>query len=273
MFGDKSTKNVVLEKSYKEYLEGFTDLVTGVACRGYIEVVRELNERFPDPEAIVTEKDKKDFSKLFGEYLRVENILQNYDEFAHLKAFQTIDKNDSEAIEAFKKAHFLTDENIAAMQEMEILPDRTVQDYRSTYNDIRDWLRRERSGKEAEESKIDWDDIIFEIDLLKSQEINLDYILELIFEHNKKNKDKAALIEEIRRVVRSSIGNRAKESLVVGFMNETDLDTIQDKASIIDSFLSYARGKQKTKAAELIAEENLNEEAAKRYITVSLKRK
>lgn len=158
------------------------------------------------------------------------------------------------------------------MQGVEILPDRTIQDYRSTYNDIRDWLRREKSGKEAEKSKIDWDDVIFEIDLLKSQEIDLDYILELIFEHNNENIDKASLIEEIRRVIRASIGNRAKESLVVEFINDTDLDTIRDKANIIASFFEYAQRKQKIEATELIKEENLNEEEAKRYITVSLKR-
>jgi type I restriction enzyme R subunit len=79
---------------------------------------------------------------------------------------------------------------------------------------------------------------VFEVDLLKSQEINLDYILELIFEHNKKTKDKDTLIEEIRRVIRASVGNRAKESLVVDFINETDLDTLQDKANVIDSFFA-----------------------------------
>lgn len=272
LFGDSSTKNVVLEKSYKEYLKGFTDNITGEARRGYIEVVKELSEKFPDPEAILTEKAKKEFSKLFGEYLRVENILQNYDEFTTLKALQAIDLNDSESIEAFKETHFVTDEDIAAMQAVEILPDRTIQDYRSTYNDIRDWLRREKSGKESEKSKIDWDDVIFEIDLLKSQEINLDYILELIFEHNNKNQDKASLIEEIRRVIRASIGNRAKESLMVEFINDTNLDTIRDKANIIASFFEYAQHKQKIEATELIKEENLNEEEAKRYITVSLKR-
>lgn len=272
LFGDSSTKNVVLEKSYKEYLQGFTDIATGDARRGFIEVVKELNERFPDPDKIVTEKDKKEFSKLFGEYLRVENILQNYDEFTHLKALQAIDINDAEAVEAFKEAYFVTDEEILAMQGVEMLTERAIQDYRSTYNDIRDWLRREKSGKEAEESKIDWDDVVFEIDLLKSQEINLDYILELIFEHNKKTKDKAALIEEIRRVIRASIGNRAKERLVVDFINETNLDTIQDKAGIIDSFFAYAQERQKAEALELIADENLNEEEAKRYIMASLKR-
>ncbi len=272
LFGDKNTKNVVLEKSYKEYLDGFTDIATGEARRGYMVVVKELNDKFPNPDEILTEKDKKEFSKLFGEYLRVENILQNYDEFTHLKALQEIDKNDAEALEVFKEAHFVSDDDIAAMQGIELLAERTVQDYRSTYNDIRDWIRREKKGKESEESKIDWDDVVFEIDLLKSQEINLDYILELIFEHNKKSKDKATLIDEIRRVIRASIGNRAKESLVVDFINETDLDTIHDKANVIDSFFAYAQGKQKSEASDLITDENLNEEEAKRYITASLKR-
>ena len=272
LFGDSNTKNVVLEKSYKEYLEGFTDIVTGEARRGYVEVVKELNEKFPNPDDIVKEKDKKEFAKLFGEYLRVENILQNYDEFNHLKAFQALDKNEPDAIEEFRKANFLTEEDIAAMQKIELLKERTVQDYRSTYNDIRDWLRREKSGKESEESKIDWDDVVFEVDLLKSQEINLDYILELIFEHNKKTKDKDTLITEIRRVIRASVGNRAKESLVVDFINETDLDTLQDKANVIDTFFAYAQSKQRAEALELIADENLNVEEAKRYIMNSLKR-
>jgi type I restriction enzyme R subunit len=272
LFGDKNTKNVVLEKSYKEYLEGFTDIATGEARRGFMDVVKELNEKFPKPDEIEREKDKKEFSKLFGEYLRVENILQNYDEFNNLKTLQTIDVDDVEALEAFKETNFVTDEELATMLEIKLLPERTIQDYRSTYNDIRDWLRREKNGKDVEESTIDWDDVVFEIDLLKSQEINLDYILELIFEHKKKNKDKATLIEEIRRVIRASIGNRAKENLVVDFINETDLETIHDKANVIDSFFKYAQERQKKEASELIKDENLNEEATKRYIAASLKR-
>ncbi len=272
LFGDSNTKNVVLEKSYEEYLQGFTDIVTGQARRGFVEVVQELNTRFPDPDEIERESDKKDFVKLFGEYLRVENILQNYDEFTHLKALQKIDPDDAEAVAAFKEEHFLTDEKIAELQKIEVLPERTVQDYRSTYNDIRDWLRRERTGKAADESDIDWDDVVFEVDLLKSQEINLDYILELIFEKNKKNKDKATLIEEIRRIIRGSIGNRAKERLIVDFINNTDLDAISDKSGIIDAFFAYAQEQQKVEAAVLIEEENLKPEAARRYITASLKR-
>ncbi|MCC8465757.1 type I restriction endonuclease subunit R [Photorhabdus bodei] len=272
LFGDKNTKNVVLEKSYKEYMEGFTDLVTGEARRGFLEVVTELQRRFPNPDDIVKEQDKKDFAKLFGEYLRAENVLQNYDEFAGLKALQHVDISNPEAVEAFKAKYYLSDEDIAVMQSIEMPTERTIQDYRSTYNDTRDWLRREKSSNEKDKSTIDWDDVVFEVDLLKSQEINLDYILELIFENNKKNKNKAELIDEVRRLIRSSLGNRAKESLIVDFINQTNLDEIIDKASIIDEFFKFAQAEQKREAEELISSEKLNEDAAKRYITASLKR-
>ena len=272
LFGDKSTKNVILEKSYQEYLEGFTDIITGKACRGYNEIVKELKEQFPDPDEIHTTADKKAFVKLFGEYLQVENILQNYDEFTHLKALQTIDKNDPEALKAFAEEHFLTEEQVASMVQLEVLKDRLVQDYKSTYNDIRDWVSKERENAAQEKQLIDWEEVVFEVDLLKSQEIDLDYILELILEHHKKNKNKEALVEEVRRIIRASIGNRAKESLIVDFINETNLNTIDDKPTIIAAFFTYAQERQKNEAAELIAEENLNEEAAKRYIQLSLKR-
>lgn len=272
LFGDKNTKNVVLEKSYDEYMQGYTDVSTGEACRGYLDVVAELQQRFPDPDNIVTEKDKRDFAKLFGEYLRADNILQNYDEFAGLQALQTLDINDAEAVETFKQTYYLTDDDIQTMQSIEIPSARLIQDYRSSYNDIRDWIRRQKDADNQNKATIDWDDVVFEVDLLKSQEINLDYILELIFEHNKKVKSKAELVEEIRRVIRASIGNRAKESLVVDFINQTNLDTIKDKANIIDEFFKFAQAEQQKEAQALIDDENLNADSAKRYILTSLKR-
>ena len=272
LFGDKNTRNVLLEKSYKEYMEGFTDISTGEARRGYVDVVQELNNNFSNIDDIVTEKDKKDFAKLFGEYLKIENVLQNYDEFTKLKELQSIDINDSNAIEQFKEMGFLTDEDMEIMKEIKVPEERTIQDYRSIYNDIRDWLRREKEGKDKEESTVDWDDVVFEIDLLKSQEINLDYILELIFEKNKKLKDKSTLLEEARRIIRSSTGNRAKESLIVDFINQTNLDKVQDKASIIDEFYKFAQKERSKEEKELIESEQLNVDAANRYIEASLKR-
>lgn len=266
LFGDKNTKNVVLEKSYDSYFNGDDNQ------RGYLEVVQELQNRFPNPTEIETEQDKKEFVKLFGEYLRIENILQNYDEFAALQALQAVDLNDPIAMEKFKQVHYVNDEQIAEMLKVPTLPVRAEQDYRSTYNDIRDWLRQRKEGNDKDNSPINWDDVVFEVDLLKSQEINLDYILALIFEHHKKNQDKEVLIDEIRRTVRSSLSNRAKESLIVDFINQTNLDDIPDKATLIDSFFLFAQAEQQKEAETLIQEENLNVDAAKRYISTSLKR-
>ncbi|EGE0300519.1 HsdR family type I site-specific deoxyribonuclease [Escherichia albertii] len=272
LFGDKNTKNVVLEKSYTEYMEGFTDAATGEAKRGFMTVVSELEQRFPDPTSIESEKEKKDFVKLFGEYLRAENILQNYDEFATLKALQQIDLSDPVAVEKFKAEHYVDDEKFAELQTIRLPADRKIQDYRSAYNDIRDWQRREKEAEKKEKSTTDWDDVVFEVDLLKSQEINLDYILGLIFEHNRQNKGKGEMIEEVKRLIRSSLGNRAKEGLVVDFIQQTNLDDLPDKASIIDAFFTFAQREQQREVEALIKEENLNEDAAKRYIRTSLKR-
>ena len=270
-FGDENNNNLILERSYKEYMEGFKDLLTGKLRKGYVDIVKELQTKYPSPDEIEKEKDKKEFAKLFGEYLRIENILQNYDEFTSIKAFQTIDVDDKKALEEFKSKYYVSDEQIQDMQKVDILSERAVQDYKSTYNDICDWQRQQRANKEKENSNIDWSDVIFEVDLLKSQEINLDYILELIFEKNKGLKNKDSLIEEVRRLIRSSLGNKAKESLFIDFINQTDLNKIEDKPAIIESFFTFAQERQKKEAEEIIKEENLNEKAAKHYMKISLR--
>ncbi|MEH8059254.1 type I restriction endonuclease subunit R, EcoR124 family, partial [Gallibacterium anatis] len=94
----------------------------------------------------------------------------------------------------------------------------------------------------------------------------------LIFEQNKKLNNKEALIEEIRRTIRASVGNRAKESLIVDFINQTDLNEIGDKVSIIEAFFKFAQIEQEKEANALITDESLNKDAAKRYIAISLKR-
>ncbi|UNU72558.1 type I restriction endonuclease subunit R [Moraxella nasovis] len=270
LFGDKNTKNIILEKSFDEYMTGHS--VDGEARRGYLDIVAELHERFANPDNIIKEKDKKDFVKLFSEYLKVENILQNYDEFAGLTALQNVDKDDTEAIADIQQKYGLDDEDVAKLQAMSLPSPRLIQDYRSTYNDIREWTRNQKEQENAEKSKIDWSDVVFEIALLKSQEINLDYILELIFDKHKRNGDKSALVDEIRHIVRSSLDNRAKESLVVDFINATDLDAMRDKAHIMEEFYTFAKAEQEREAMELIESENLNQEPAMRYIQASLRR-
>ncbi|HAT3810760.1 TPA: type I restriction endonuclease subunit R [Morganella morganii] len=272
LFGKSNTRNVVMEKSYAEYMNGFTDSLTGETKRGFTEIVAELESRFPDPAGIESEKEKKAFVRLFGEYLRAENILQNYDEFVALKALQTLNLSDPAATETFKAEHYLDDETFAELQMIRLPAERKVQDYRSAYNDIRDWQRRERSAEEKESTTVDWDDVVFEVDLLKSQEINLDYILGLIYDYHKKNTDKTTMKEEVKRLIRASLGNRAKEGLVVGFIENTDFSDLPDKESIIESFYAFAQQAQEREAEALIREENLNDEAARRYLRASLKR-
>jgi len=272
LFGDSNTKNVVLEKSFKEYMEGFSDLASGAPSRGFKTILAELEQRFPEPSEIVKEADKKEFANLFGEFLKAENVLQNFDEFVALRALQDVDKSDAEAIKAFKEQHHLDDEQVEELASIRLPAEREIQDYKSTYNDIRDWLRREREANATAESTIDWDDVVFEVDLLKSQEINLDYILELIFEKNRGAKDKDELIEEARRVIRASLGNRAKESLIVDFINRTNLDEIEGKEGVIEAFFEFAQEEQRREFEKLVEEETLKPEAARRYIANSIKR-
>ncbi|WP_311566583.1 type I restriction endonuclease subunit R [Porphyromonas uenonis] len=272
LFGDEKSPYEILERSYKEYLEGFTDEQTHQAQRGYKEVVQELQRRFPDVDEIEKTEDKRAFVKLFGEYLRIDNVLQNFDEYVQLKALQQIDKEDAEAVETFRAAYGISEEELAKMMTMELLPERAVQNYRSTYNDIREWLHKQRQGDAPKATLRDWDDVVFEVTLLKAQEINLDYILGLIFEHNKANMSKSDIVEEIRRIIRASVGSRAKEGLIVDFIHDTDLDALETRADVITAFFSYAQERQWHEAEELIAEEGLNAEAARRYIQTSLRR-
>lgn len=269
LFGKTETAEVLLERSYQEYMTGFTE--AGEEQKGYMDVVQELQEKFPDPQAIIKERDKKEFVSLFGQFLRLDNILQNYDNFMSLRALQELDILDDKAVGAFKERFHVDDETLEELSRLDIPSTRKIQDYRSTYNDIKSWYENERRNQEDSESKVDWDSIVFEVELLKSQEINLDYILELIFETNKKVSDKDELVSEITRTIRSSLGNRAKEDLIVAFIRDSDLDSFADKSDIIEQFFIFAQGEQKREADELIQTEGLNEQSAKRYIQASLK--
>ena len=270
LFGKTETAEVLLERSYQEYMTGFME--AGEEQKGYMDVVQELQEKFPDPQAIIKERDKKEFVSLFGQFLRLDNILQNYDDFMSLRALQELDILDDKAVEAFKERFHVDDETLEELSRLDIPSTREIQDYRSTYNDIKSWYENERRNREDNESKVDWDSIVFEVELLKSQEINLDYILELIFETNKKVSDKDELVSEITRTIRASLGNRAKEDLIVAFIHDSDLDSFADKSDIIEQFFIFAQGEQKREADELIRIEGLNEQSAKRYIQASLKR-
>lgn len=235
-FGDENSVNVILEKSYDEYINGFTDEETGKKFKGYKDICEEIIAKFPDPTEIVLEADKKEFVQLFGELLKAENILRNFDEF-----------------ESFEK----------------IISERLMQDMKSVYVDIRESILNERRIKEAEEAQVDFSDVEFQIDLLKTDEINLDYILALILEKVRENDDIESLKAEVRRVIRSSLGTRAKEDLVMEFISKTRLSELKNTDDIIETFYDFAKKEKAVKINQLIAEENLNEKA-NRFIEKSI---
>ena len=243
VFGDENSINVIIERSYDEYINGFTDEDSGVVFKGYTELCEEIIEKFPDPTEIKLEKDRKEFVKLFGEILKRENILRNYDEFS-----------------GFEK----------------IITERLKQDMTSTYIKIKEELiipggRDKGKGGETEE-KIDFSDVEFHIDLLKTEEVNLDYILALILEKAKEQgTNNETLKEEIRRLIRSSLGTRAKEELIIEFINRTDLTKFDKNEDILEAFYEYAKIEKEHKINELISEENLKEQS-KKFIEKSISR-
>lgn len=237
-FGDENSVNIILEKSYNDYINGFKDEETGKSVKGYIDLCNEIVKKFPKPVEIEKNQDKKEFAELFGELLKTENILKNFDEF-----------------ENFEK----------------IISDRQMQDMKSVYVDICEEIRN--AGKDdqnnSNEQGIDFSDIEFQIDLLKTDEINLDYILELILEKTKEHDDIETLKSEIRRIIRTSLGTRAKENLVINFINKTDLKKLKNNGEILDAFYKYAKEEKKEKIDELVKDENLKEDS-RRFIEKSI---
>lgn len=240
LFGDENSINVIIERSYDDYINGFTDEDTGVVFKGYKELCEEIIEKFPDPTEIKLEKDKKEFVKLFGEILKRENILRNYDEFS-----------------SFEK----------------IISERLKQDMKSVYI----WIKDESISPkppiiDPDGPIIDFSDVEFHIDLLKTEEVNLDYILALILEKAKEQgTNNETLKEEIRRLIRSSLGTRAKEELIIEFINRTDLTKFDKNEDILEAFYEYAKIEKEQKINELISEENLKEQS-KKFIEKSISR-
>ena len=239
-FGDENSVNVILEKSYDEYINGFTDEETGKSMKGYVDLCNEIVDKFPNPVEIELDSEKKEFAELFGELLKSENILRNFDEF-----------------ENFEK----------------IISDRQMQDMKSVYVDICEDIRNDRKNNENKngEEEIDFSNVEFQIDLLKTDEINLDYILSLILKKSKEHDDIETLKSEIRRIIRTSLGTRAKEDLVMNFINKTDLSELKNSSDILESFYKYANEEKKIKINELIENEGLKKDS-ERFIERSINR-
>ncbi|MDO4814149.1 MAG: type I restriction endonuclease subunit R [Gemella sp.] len=235
LFGDKNSINIIKERSFKDHVEGYTDEETGIKKKGYIDVCNEMLEKYPNPTEILSlgETAKKEFIKLFGEVLKFENILRNFDEF-------------------------YTDDRV------KIIPEGMMQDFKSVYIDL-----RVVTPPGNDDLELNFDDVEFQIELLKTEEINLDYILNLIYKKSKEAESKEELKEEISRTLRTSIDMRAKEGLVKEFIDEVSMQDLQKENNVQDEFYKFARRRKKESVDEVIVDERLKE-GAENFINRSI---
>lgn len=221
LFGDKEASGIVLLKAYKDYYYGYKDSEKDV--RGYESLVKELQERFPVGERIIGEQNQKDFVKLYGAILRVRNILTTFDEFAG----------------------------------NEILTERDVQDYHSAYIDIYNEFRK---SKEVENENVN-DDVIFEMELIKQVDINIDYILGLIKKYHEDHVKNKELLLDINKAIDSSMELRNKKDLINQFIASLDMHSVVD-----DDWQKFVEGKRVEELDTIIEDEGLDHEATYEFI-------
>ena len=226
LFGDKEAGSIVLLKNYEAYYLGFDE--NGKHQPGYCELIAELTERFPLGQPIIGEQNQKDFVRLFGAILRLKNILTAFDAFSG----------------------------------NEILTERDYQDYQSVYLDIHQEFTK---GKSADKEKIN-DDIIFEMELIKQIEINIDYILMLVAKYHAANCEDKAILVSINKAVGSSIQLRSKRELIERF-----IDTVNAATNVDEDWLRFVHEQKEAELAALISEEKLKQEETKRFIDNSFR--
>jgi len=221
LFGDKDATGIVLLKSFDEYYNGYEK--DGKKVSGYKSLVNELLEKFPFDDQITSEQAQRDFIKLYGAILRIRNILSSFDEFA----------------------------------DNELLSPRDVQDYHSLYIDLYNELKK---TVEAQKKNIN-DDLVFEMELIKQIEINIDYILELIKQYQEKHhKDKDILVD-INKAIDSSIELRNKKELINQFIVELDI-----RAKINEDWQEFVEQKRIEELEKIISDENLKYDATYTFV-------
>ena len=221
LFGDKEACGIVLLKAYADYYNGYKDGEKEI--RGYESLVKELLERFPVGERIIGEQNQKDFIKLYGAVLRVRNILVTFDEFAG----------------------------------NEILSPRDVQDYHSAYIDLYNEFRK---GKEDEKENIN-DDLVFEMELIKQVEINIDYVLGLIKKYHEDHTKNRELLVDINKAIDSSVELRNKKDLINQFITTLDVHSMVD-----EDWQKFVEEKKVEELEQIIAKENLDRDATYTFI-------
>ena len=226
LFGNKEAGGIVLLKTYEDYYNGYQD-DKGREKEGYSQLIEELQSKFPLSEQITGESNKKEFVILFGNILKIKNILSAFDKFAG----------------------------------NEILSEREFQDYQSIYLDMYQEIRTKNKEKE-----IINDDIIFEIELIKQVEINIDYILMKVTEYYKSNKEDKEILIDIKKAINSSIELRSKKELIEGF-----IERVNSSKNITDDFQKFVREEKEKDLEKVIEEEKLKPEETKKFIDNSLR--
>lgn len=221
LFGDKEACGVVLMKTYDEYYNGYK--AEDKEVRGYASLVKELLEKFPVTERILGEQDQKDFIRLYGAILRVKNILTTFDEFAG----------------------------------NEILTERDVQDYHSMYIDLYNELRK---GTESEKENIN-DDLVFEMELIKQVEINIDFVLSLIKKYHEDHTKNREILVDINKAIDSSIELRNKKDLIIKFIDSLDAHSVVD-----NDWRAYVETKKIEELEQIIESEGLDHDATYKFI-------
>ena len=221
LFGDKEASGIVLLKAYNDYYYGYKDGEKQI--RGYESLVHELQERFPVGERILGEQNQKDFVRLYGAILRVRNILTTFDEFIG----------------------------------NEILTERDVQDYHSAYIDIYNDFRK---SKEKEKENVN-DDVVFEMELIKQVDINIDYILSLIKKYHEDHTKNKELLLDINKAIDSSVELRNKKDLINQFIASLDIHSV-----VNDDWQKFVEGKKVEELEQIISSENLDHDATYTFI-------
>ena len=227
LFGNKEAGGIVLLKTYEEYYNGYED-DKGREKEGYSQLIEELQSKFPIGEQIIGEQNKKEFIMLFGNILKLKNILSAFDKFAG----------------------------------NEILSEREYQDYQSIYIDLYEEIKK---TKNTDKESIN-DDIIFEIELIKQVEINIDYILMKVAEYYKSNKKDKEILVDIKKAINSSIELRSKKELIEGF-----IDRVNSSKNVTDDFKKFVREEKEKDLEKVIEEEKLKPEETKKFIDNSLR--
>ena len=227
LFGDKDASSIVVLKDFLSYYDGY-DTEKGKHCYGYKELVEQLLEEFPTGEPVIGEESEKRFIGLYGSLLKSINILSSFDQF----------------------------------EGQEILSDRQLQDYQSNYLDLQEKWRKRRGGDKENIN----DDLVFETELIRQVEVNIDYILLLVQKYHDTNCTNKEILVNISKAIGSSMQLRSKKELIENFIGSVNADT-----DVEQSWKDFVRQQKAEDLKKLIESENLRPEETERFIESSFR--